>query len=404
MVKQILWYILIVMAYNTGTNRKAKDFNRALQVNFQNTVTNYNATDWDNSVSSGTSVKDTNGGAKDSLCTSYETTWSNAIAGWSFTKSASNYLIGQQYGSQYEFYPPCIIQEASNDYKIMAKSNGDSYGYHSTDGVTFSSDGKMIPVGTSNQWDYAQASCNVLRKVGNTYYAFYSGYQNSPTYNHKIGLTTNTAWDTNWTKDSGNPQYDVSNYNNANGTSYNGISVTDAILIGNQWYYFGTAYNNAFTACDLIYGIGDTNSAISSIRLNQKITTLSSINSAWNWAQGLSVFKHPTTGKWMMTFTMGTLSSSGTDNQAIYCFASQRTDAPVFTLSDVQYYPIMYPDTSKNYEDNYNYAANWLKDNNGNLISVSGNYRLYYSGHQSGATPTYTGVTCLAEISTIPQI
>ena len=62
----------------------------------------------------------------------------------------------------------------------------------------------------------------------------------------------------------------------------------------------------------------------------------------------------------------------------------------------------MIPDTSKTYEDNYNYVAKWLKDNGGNLTSIGGSYYLYYAGHQSTATPTYTGTMCLATIPTIP--
>lgn len=388
------------MAMSLDTNRLAKDYNRAMHLHMQGTVTNYSATQWAPTPAS-TSVANTNGGAKDAICATFDSNWSNSAPWvWSFTKHASNPLVAQQYGAQYEFYPPYPLKDGT-DYRLCAKCNGDSYGYTSTDGVIWASDGKFITKGTAGQWDATQSSGNVVKKVGSTYYIFYSGYASAP-YNHKIGLVTNTAWDTNFTKEP-SYVYTVSDYNTANGTSWNGISLTDIVLVGTTYYYFGTVYANTEDSGALCYGVGQPGGAITSIKLDTKICNFSDLNSVWTWAQGLSVFKHPVSGKWILTFTLGNLTATGTDNQAIYCFYSNRTDAPVFTISDFFCKPIMYPDTSKDYENNYNYAANWLKDEGGNLLQIDSKYHLYYSGHKNGASPTYTGVTCLATCTSIPQ-
>ena len=397
-------WIFLIMAYILSTERLTKDFNQALHLHFQGSVGNYNATKWDASIGSNT-VDDTNGGVKDSIISSFKTSWENdGVYNWVFTKHASNPLIWRAYSSYREFYPPCIIQESATDYKILGKVNGEGEAYNSADGVSFTYDSKFLSKGTAGQWDEIQASPNLLRKVGSTYYCFYSGYSDAGTPNHKIGLATVGSWAA-FSKDAGNPILTVAPYNTANSTNYDGISISDAVLVGTTWYFFGHVYNNAFTSCDLVYGVGSLGGSISAVVLDTKIASLSQIHNDWGWMQSPSVFKHPTTGKWMMTFTLGRLiQDTSTDNQALYCFASQRTDAPVFTIDDFICKPIMTPDTTKDYENNYNYAANWLKDNEGNLITVGGKYRMYYSGHENTAGYVYTGCTCLGEASTIPQI
>lgn len=389
-----------------ATTRLAKDYNRAMHLYMQDVVGNYNATQWSPTPAS-TSVPDTNGGGtKDALCSTFNTNWdNNAPWVWSFTKNAGNPLIAQQYGAQFEFYPPYPLQDGSA-LRLLAKCNGESYGYSndSGDGVTWVSDGLFIPKGIAGTWNDIQCSVNVLRKVGSTYYAFANGYGDSPVFNHKLGIWTNTTWDSNFVANVGNPVYTPSAYNAANNTSWDGININDTILVGNRWYFFGCVFNNAESSGALCYGIGPENGSITDIVLDTKIGNFSDFNSVWAWSQGLSVFKHPVTGKWIATFTLGNLTQTGTDNQAIYCLYSNRTDAPIFTIDDFICKPILYPNTANAFEDNYNYDANWITDNEGNLIPLGANYGMYFSAHQTGASPTYTGVCCLATCASIPQI
>lgn len=393
------------MAKTLATTRLAKDYNKAMHLRMQDVVSNYSASQWSPTPSS-TSVPDTiGGGSKDSICTAFNTNWdNNAPWVWSFTKYASNPVIAQQYGSQFEFYPPYPLKDGSV-LRLLAKVNGESYGYTNSngDGVTWASDGLFVPKGGAGTWNDIQCSVNLIRKVGSTYYAIANGYGDSPAYNHKLGIWTNTAWDSNFVANQSNPVYTVAAYNAANGTSWDGININDAILVGTRWYFFGCVFNNAESGGALCYGVGPENGSITDIVLDTKIGNFSDFNSVWTWAQGLSVFKHPVTGKWIATFTLGNLTQTGTDNQAIYCLYSQRTDAPIFTIGDFVCKPILYPDTSKTYEDNYTYDANWLTDNEGNLLQISSKYNLYYSAHQTGASPTYTGVCCLATCTSIPQ-
>ena len=390
------------MPYNAGTNRKAKDFNYWVHNNLKLDVAQYGTitTIWDSGITTGTSVVNSNGTSKDALISGYETSFANNIAAWNFTKNAGNPLISQLYsGSYYEFYPPALYKDGTN-YRVMAKCGGDGYAYTSTDGVTWVSDGLFIAKGAGVEFDSGQASPNVLKKVGSTYYCFYSCYVSGDGGANKVALATNTAFTTSgWVKDG--VICDVSAYNTANGTSYEAIGLSDIVLVGTTYYYFGSAWMKNGSAADLVYGVGAVGGSIEDVVLDTKIATAVSLSSYYVWLQGASVFKHPTSDEWFMTFTLGNLTSSGTNNQAQYLMKSGRTDVPIFGATDFQSYQILAPDTTKNYEDNYNYAANWLKDDTGELLAISGNYYFYYSGHQTGSA-TYTGVMCLATIPSIP--
>lgn len=391
------------MPYNAGTNRKAKDFNFWVHNNLKIDVAQYGVitTIWDSGITNGTSVVNSNGTSKDALITGYQTSFENNIAAWNFTKNAGNPLIAQLYGgSFYEFYPPAIIKDG-DDYRVMAKCGGDAYAYTSSDGVTWVQDGLFFSKGTGIQYDSGQASPNVLRKVGDTYYCFYSCYVAGDGGANKVALATNTAFSTSgWVK-SGAAIYDVSSYNTPNGTSYEAIGLHDIVFLNNRYYYFGAAWMKNSSSADLIYGVGAEGGNIEDVVLDTKIGTSLSLSSYYATLQNPSVFKHPTTGEWLMTFTLGNLTSAGTNNQAQYLLKSGRTDVPIFEADDFQSYQILAPDIAENYEDNYNYAANWLKDEAGELLAISGNYYFYYSGHQTGAA-TYTGVMCLATIPSIP--
>lgn len=393
------------MPYAAGTNRKAKDFSKYIAQRLKAAFSNVNMRYFDNTITTGTDCVNTCAvAAKNTLITGYETDFANSISAWSFTKNASNYLIGGDNGAAgFEFYPPEVIREDATTWIAFGKVNNEIWGTTSSDGVTWAAPSKFIDKGTSGQWDDLMNAPTCFRKDGSTYKCFYSAYGDSPVYNYKIGLATKSAFTAgSWTK-SPSYIYDVTDYNTANGTSWDGIQLSDIVLVGDRYYYFGQVFTNAFTSGELCYGIGEANGDMEDIILDTKIASFSELNPYYTWFQSMSVFKHPTTGVWYATCNGGVLiNDATTNNQVIYHFNSGRTDAPIFTADSFKSYQVMAPDLAKAYENSYNYNGNWVKDNDGTLTSIGGAYYFYYGGHENTATPTYTGVTCLATITTIP--
>lgn len=392
------------MAFNAGTNRKAKDFSKYIIQRFKETISNVNAALFDNTITTGTNVVNTCCvAAKNTLITGYETDFSAVISAWTFTKSA-NYVLGGDDGQGgFQFYPPKVLYEGATDFKAIGKCGGEVWASTSSDGEAWDAPVKFISKGTAGQWDDLNNTPHVLVNEGGTYKILYSGYGDSPAYNYKIGYAYNSTFtNTGWTK-AGSFILDVSGYNTKYGTSWDGIQVNDVVKVGTTWYYFGIVFNNALSNGEVIYGVGSPGGNLEDIVLDTRIATFSELSSYYTWIQGCSVFKHPTTNKWYMFIMCGTLTQNATtDNEAIYHFNSDRTDLPIFSASSFKSYPIMTPDLAKNYENNYNYTPNVLKDQEGNVILPDGNNWLYYGGHENGASPTYTGVMCLAKITTIP--
>jgi hypothetical protein len=322
--------------------------------------------------------------------------------GFNFIKYPS-YLIGVNNGaSQIEFYPPKVFYEGTNDFKVLGKITNQGYRSTSTDGISWATTSLTIPAGTGGDWDLGNAAPTVFLKDGSTYKALYSGWQSSPNYNYKIGYSSTSNFNSGWTK-AGSYVYDVTDYNTANGTTWQCIQCSDAVLVGTTWYYFGIVFNNNLSGGSLAYGVGSPGGNFETVKIDTKICDFSTLNESFSWGQGISVFKKPITGEWYMTMDLGTLTySTSLQNRSIYVFKSGRTDLPIFETSDFQSVPIMRPDISKEFENNFNYNSGWLKDNEGNLVSVGGNYHFYYGGHQNKSTPYYTGVMCLATINSIP--
>lgn len=320
---------------------------------------------------------------------------------WAFTKSASNPLIQKTYdagaGTQREFYPPTIIRDEAN-YRIIGKNNNEVWGFTSVDGETWVETGKLIAKGSAASWDAGQCTPAYFYKDGSTYKILFNAYGDDGVLDYGQGIATASSWGTSWTKGVSNPINTVAPYNTANGTSFVGVVLSSVIKVGSTWYFFGIVHNQAFTDVALAYGTSDS---FDTPRITTKICTLSDLGTSYTWLQSPDVFKHPTTGEYILTFTMGLrLNDATTDTQSVYAIYSGRTDLPIFTEQGFRPYPIMICDTTKDYENSQNYAAHWHRDIEGNLLD--GPYKFYYGGHQNTATPTYTGVTCLATISTIP--
>lgn len=385
-----------------NTYRFAAGYNYELHKYLKANVANYKADKW--SIVSGSSnpftVPNTNG-QKDSIISAFETNaWTSAnwATGWGFTKHANNPLVAKPYGTNYyEYYPSCITLDG-NTYRCMGKNNNQGWGYSSSDGIAWTENGVYLTRGNSGQWDDENVAIGVHVKDSEGFHLIYSGYGDIPVYNHKIGYAFATSWGA-FTKNA-NPVWTAADYNAINGTSWNGIMCSKVVKVGNRYYYFGLVFNNDFLTSDFVFGIGEENAHISAVKLDTKIMSCNVLDPMYNWGQSPSAFKHPVTGEWILTLTIGRLiQDSSVDNQALYAVFSGRTDAPIFTEAGFRGKPILFPDVTKNYENNYNYAANWLTDLEGILISVNSKGRLYFSGHQNSTAFQYTGVMCLAEIN-----
>ena len=377
------------MPYNAGTNRKAKYFNQYLKYYFNRYISNYNAYVWDNTITTGTNVISSNGTSKDALITAAIVEYEAYIASWNFTRHASNPLIqSPTTPTNAEAYPPVVFYEGVGDYKMLIKTDVNrTWKYTSADGVSWGSN-------AVGEWDYTLATPLVLRKEGSTYYAFYGGFNTTPT--GKIGYATSTDFTT-WTKYASNPIYQVSSYNAATGDDKQNIYLNDIIKISeNLYYFFGYASYEDFSNCTLIWGTG---TSLTDVNFTHIIDTPADLVYSEVWLQNAQVFKHPTTGKWMMTCTLGTQSTTTADVQCQVAFYSERTDVPedfVFIPA-----PIFTVNASNAWETRQVYASFWLKDESGNLITLGGDYAMYYSGHGTTAS-AYHGVVCLATITTIP--
>lgn len=393
------------MPFNAGTNRKAKDFSLYIIQRFKETIANVNATLFDNTITTGTNVVNTCAVAsKNTLITGYETDFPAAISAWGFTKHASNPLIGVEYAAGiYEFYPPKIYKEDGVNWKVLAKVNNETWGSTSADGITWTAPEIFITKGTAGQWDDILCTPAFLTKEDGVYKCLITGYGDDPEYDYKIGYAYKADFTaTGWTK-APSFVYDTTDYNTANGTTWDSIQLWDVVKVGTVYYYFGIVCNNTFNNGAFCYGVGQSGATIENIKLDTKIANFTELSQYYTWMQSPSVFKHPTTGIWYMTVMMGNLVQGvSTNNEAIYHFNSGRTDLPIFTVNHFKSYEIMAPDITKDYENNYNYCPIWIKNINGELTSIGGSYYMYYAGHENTATPNYTGVTCLATIATIP--
>lgn len=319
---------------------------------------------------------------------------------WNFTKHPSNPLVAKNYlTSYYEYYPSALCMEGAT-FRCMAKNNNEGWGYSSADGVSWSEGGKYLSKGTGADWDNALSAPLCLRDEGDTLKLLYSGYDNVGDYDYMTGYAITTAFGT-FTK-TGTP-YSSSDYNaNNSGTDYPCITVTDVVKLGTTYYYFGVVFNNTFNDVTLCFGAGTPGGNFKDLKCDTKILSTTDIGLG-SWLSYPNVFKHPVSGEWYMTVALGNLvQNTTTSNQSIYVIKSGRTDVPDFSSATFISNPILQPDITKGYENNYTYSSAWLKDGAGNLIPVDGSYRMYYAAHQAGAQYQYTGAMCLAIINSIP--
>lgn len=390
------------MAQSETTYRSAQEYQLQLCKYLKENVTNCHGKRWITPTGSGPfSIANTKA-EKQSQITAFNALWTAGISSpWNFTKHASNPLVAKAYNNDlnHEYYPTCIVKVGS-DYRCMAKNNNEGWGYSSSDGVVWTEDGKYLTKGTAGQWDDGKSSPGCMRYIGSTFHLCYNGYDDVAQL-HYVGYASANSWGA-FTKSAG-IQYGATDYNTANGTSFTHAIITDVLLIGTTYYYFGIVCTSSYNDAVFCYGVGTPGGNFYDYKLNTKILAVTEYG--YVWGQYPNVFKHPDTGEYIMSCTLGRLVQDATqDNQAIYNIYSDRTDLPVFDNATLDPNPLLKPDVSKSHEDNYNYCPSWFKNNDGTLIQVSSKYRLYFSSHEAGASYDYTGAMCLAEISTIPQI
>lgn len=391
------------MAYNASSNVRAKDADRYFVYRLWQDDANSQMTLFDGNVGVGTSVdNDCAQPARNTLLSGYTTDFGN-LSVWGFTKNANNPLIAVDEGQgTLEFYPPSVLKVGSS-WMVVGKVANEIWGSTSSDGITWAAPTKFLAKGTSGQWDDIVVSPGAFAIENGVYKILYSGYGDSPAYNYKTGYAYNSDFQSSgWTK-SGSYILDVSAYNTKYGTSWDSIRCSDAIKVGSRWYYFGHVYNNTFDNGELIYGVGEEGADFEDVVLDTRIATYNEINSYHTWISSLSVIKHPTSGEYYMTFTMGNLKqNSSKSNQATYLIESGRTDAPIFSKYGFTSFPILICNESLAWENNQVYGAKFLRGNDGVPEQVSGSYYMYYSAHENTSSPTYTGAMCLATINIIP--
>lgn len=383
------------MAKSENSYINAYEYALCLNKYLRDNVIQYLATLWTTPTGSGSSWSINNTySTKQTIIDAYAV----PASAWNFTKSASNPLVAKAYngGANHEYYPTCPVKVGS-DYRCIAKNNNEGWGYSGLDGISWSEDGKYLEKGTSGQWDDVKASPGCMKYINDTFNLCYNGYTTDQI--HKVGYASTNSWGV-FTK---NPaiQYGVDEYNSANGTSYVHAIISDVLLIGTTYYYFGIVANADYTRAVFCMGVGSADGNFYDYKLT--IPILDTAVYGFAWGQFPNAFKHPTTGEWILTVTLGRLiQDSSQMNQAIYNIYSGRTDIPDFSEGTLNPQPILKPTVANAWENNYNYCPVWWKNNDGTLIDVIGEYWLYFSGHEDGATFDYTGAMCLAKITTIP--
>lgn len=393
------------MAHSETTLRRATYYNERVNDYLTANCPNYRGTLWDPLITGAGpySIDNTKNAIKNAFISAMEAEEASAqwSTGWNFVRDAGNPLLTKPLGgSGSECYPPNMIEDGVVDRLICKSDDNKPWGWTTSNGTTFAENGNLMPRGAVGDWDHIVAAPQVLKKIGSIYHMLYTGYQNSGVPTQAIGHASVNTWGNQFVENVANPIWTVAQYNAISGDNKENIWVEDAVYIPatGKWWFFGIASYQNFIGVSLIYGIGDT---IDDVRLDTKICDGIDLHYSESWIQSPQVFKHPVTGKWMMTVSLG-VQGGGTDKQCQIAAYSQRTDLPIFTLADFKIKPILEVVLANNWENRQVYAARWLKDNEGNLILRSGNYLYYYSGH--GDNIVYTGVVCLARISSIPQI
>lgn len=390
------------MAKNFTTYKDALTFAFGLKQYLKDTISNFRCNYWDIvsgttnpfQVTDGKSYKSTQIGA-------FVTIFDAGVSVWSFTRHASNPLLAKSFnaGANHESYPTAFVKVGS-DWKSLTKTDNTGWGNSSSDGISWSEDGNYLPKGGSGTFDEGKASPGCLKYLNGYYHCFYNAHSLANQL-HVVGYAKTNSWGV-FTK---NPTaYTSSDYNAANGTSYTNLSCTDVVKVGNRFYFFGTVHSTDYLTGGICMGIGGDGGAIDAIKLDTKVFMAQDIGAGW--AQYPNVWKHPTTGEWVMTVTIGRLIQNASDsNQSFYNIYSGRTDVPDFSDSKEKIYwkPIMVANNSNIWENNYVYCSSWHKDLQGNLLTENSKYLMYYSGHQKG-TADYTGAMCLATIDSIPVI
>jgi predicted GH43/DUF377 family glycosyl hydrolase len=127
-----------------------------------------------------------------------------------FIKHGSNPLLG--IGSPGEFddegvYDPSILKVSNTFYLYYSAYQGTQVITEglatSTDGITWTRQGKVLDVGATGDWDDLKAHDVAVIEEGGSWYMWYSGTRNpEATYGLKIGLATSPDG-INWTKNSG---------------------------------------------------------------------------------------------------------------------------------------------------------------------------------------------------------
>ena len=195
------------MAYNAGTNRKAKDYSAFIMQQLMIDDSNTQGYVFDNTITTGTSVNETCSltSRNTLIANDYSVDFEALPTVWGFTKSGSNPLIAISNGAGgLEFYPPVVKRWAVNEWFVMAKANIEGWASFSTDGVTWDAPIKLIPKGTGTQWDLDLVAPSFIALEGSTYKCLYSGYNvtnpsNPGLYNYKIGMATTLDYTTGWT-------------------------------------------------------------------------------------------------------------------------------------------------------------------------------------------------------------
>jgi len=312
---------------------------------------------------------------------------------WTPTRHGSNPLVGSTTAAN-QAYPPKVIWDGSQ-YCMVVKTDGIIKGYTSADGISWSGVGTVVPLGANGQWDDFYIDSAVLYFESGTYYIYYSARGANTPIDYKVGLTTNTTFDTNFVKNGGNPLVNITAYNNNTGFSYIGVELQDLVKVGSTYYFFGSMNkDDAYTETSLAYG---TSSSLTSPAIDTQINKHTEVLFDSGIIHSPSVFK--TAWGWIMTATIGSMLN---EKGASATIAAYTTNANPINWT-WRLNPVIQPLLTNTFEERETYSAGFLKDGDGTLRTVSSKYRLYYSAHSLNAN-SYFGVTCLAEYDSIPDL
>ena len=336
---------------------------------------------------------------------------------WPFVDSPNNPIFQHINGSGHnEFYKPTVCDKQSINtgsgaamlYSMTGKTTDNVWAATSPDleNWTLTSGGIVKATGAGGTWNSSSVFPGYMWRDPNSllWYLYYGGSKDFTNTSVGLAVTAGTNFGTTFEESSISPLWTPAQYNAASGDRKENVKVDCVIKVSpSEYWFFGIAFNDDQLAGALVYGVS---SDLLTPRLDTVILQATDLKTDCTIITAPSVFKHPVTGKYVITIsTRRLVPLNGFNSEWIISATSQSSTQPIFRLADFRTNKLIDTNVSIPWKESEVYANCWLckNDMSGDLVNNNGVASLFWAGHEQQDAPYtsafYTGCPCRSDIA-----